>query len=427
MTGFNLFETSHSHEERADHPAKWVRLRPHRRILAGAVIVALALHGYALLPQPARAASATIEIIASADNGMIYDTTDEGAANRVYPTGDLAVGCFWILGAFQNDWICFNTALKFDLPAGIAGSAIYGATLRLYGHLAAESFDTQYRIAAFAGSWSPSSITMSNQPNYYTGNQAYIAPPLVNPVEIDVTGIVGNWASGTWSNNGFLLADTSVVFPWMTLNRVTYFYSSDFYDAASHRPTLIVSYEAPSLPVISFSASPSTIGTGGSSELIWSSSNATGCTIAPFLWGPSGSMEVSPASTTTYTITCTGPGGSRSATTTVTVSDVPIVTVWADDTTLVPGESTTVRWTSTGYALSCTYYRVGNLFGTNVANSGSSTVTPSTTSTYRVSCTNPSGSNSDEVMIYVPEPSTTLLSACALLTLVLLLRRKRAA
>ncbi len=66
------------------------------------------------------------------------------------------------------------------------------------------------------------------------------------------------------------------------------------------------------LPVInSFTASPSTIGAGESSTLIWNVSNAAQVTISGIGSVDSvGSQSVSPASTTSYTLTATSAGGS---------------------------------------------------------------------------------------------------------------------
>ncbi len=77
-------------------------------------------------------------------------------------------------------------------------------------------------------------------------------------------------------------------------------------------------------PSVSLSASPTTITSGQSSTLTWTSTNATSCT-ASGGWSGSklttgGSENVSPTSNTTYTLTCTGPGGTTPASATVTVS-----------------------------------------------------------------------------------------------------------
>ena len=77
-------------------------------------------------------------------------------------------------------------------------------------------------------------------------------------------------------------------------------------------------------PTATLSANPTSITSGQSSTLTWSSTNATSCTGTNFTAsGTSGSVSVSPTVTTNYSITCTGAGGTSpaaSATVTVTTS-----------------------------------------------------------------------------------------------------------
>ena len=76
-----------------------------------------------------------------------------------------------------------------------------------------------------------------------------------------------------------------------------------------------------SAPTISFSASPTSITTGQSSTLTWSTTNATSVSIDQGIGavGTSGTRAVSPTASTTYTLTATGPGGTTSATAAVSV------------------------------------------------------------------------------------------------------------
>ncbi|MBW2608362.1 MAG: hypothetical protein JRD05_12090 [Deltaproteobacteria bacterium] len=64
-------------------------------------------------------------------------------------------------------------------------------------------------------------------------------------------------------------------------------------------------------PEVTLSADPATIYVGQSSTLSWTSTHADTCTIEPGIGSVdlSGSITVSPAETTTYTITATGTGG----------------------------------------------------------------------------------------------------------------------
>jgi len=82
----------------------------------------------------------------------------------------------------------------------------------------------------------------------------------------------------------------------------------------------------PAPPTVTLTANPATITAGGSATLSWSSKNATVCT-ASGGWsgseGISGSLSVSPATTTSYTLTCTGSGGSAASTTQIAVTALP--------------------------------------------------------------------------------------------------------
>jgi plastocyanin len=82
---------------------------------------------------------------------------------------------------------------------------------------------------------------------------------------------------------------------------------------------------APAAPIVTFSSDATTVASGGTVNLIWTSQNATACT-ASGGWSvkqlaTSGSMT-SPAltSNTTFTLTCTGSGGSTAKSVQVTVT-----------------------------------------------------------------------------------------------------------
>jgi hypothetical protein len=78
-------------------------------------------------------------------------------------------------------------------------------------------------------------------------------------------------------------------------------------------------------PTVSLSASPTSIISGQSSMLTWSSTDATSCT-ASNGWsgalGTAGSQTVSPTATTTYTLACSGTGGTASGGATVNVARI---------------------------------------------------------------------------------------------------------
>ena len=180
--------------------------------------------------------------------------------------------------------------------------------------------------------------------------------------------------------------------------------------AAANRYALTYVAAPPATPTASLTASPSSITQGNSSVLTWSSTNATSCAGTGFATGnaTSGSVSVSPNSTTSYTVTCTGPGGSANQSRTVTVT-APIVSPTISSFTATPasittGNSSTLAWSSTN-AATC----VGTGFNTGNATSGSVSVSPTNTTTYSITCTGATGSPppsvSQGVTVTVTAPS----------------------
>ena len=84
--------------------------------------------------------------------------------------------------------------------------------------------------------------------------------------------------------------------------------------------TLTITGEHP-VPEVSLSAFPETIHKGDPTTLSWNSTNAASCTIDQGIGNVplTGSVSISPAQTTRYTITVKGPGGTATASVTVTV------------------------------------------------------------------------------------------------------------
>lgn len=84
---------------------------------------------------------------------------------------------------------------------------------------------------------------------------------------------------------------------------------------------------APALPApkANISVAPASVSQGQSAKLTWTSQNATNCNIQPNIGPvkPQGSMEITPAADTAYTLTCTGAGGTADSTTHVSVLAPP--------------------------------------------------------------------------------------------------------
>ncbi len=80
---------------------------------------------------------------------------------------------------------------------------------------------------------------------------------------------------------------------------------------------------------VTLSASPTSINEGGCATLTWSSTNATSVAIdpEPGTVGPSGSKQVCPKTTTTYSATATGAGARGTGSATVSVKPKPTETL----------------------------------------------------------------------------------------------------
>ena len=100
-------------------------------------------------------------------------------------------------------------------------------------------------------------------------------------------------------------------------------------------------------PTVTFIADPASIISGGSSDLVWSSTNATYCVGTSFVTGnaTSGTVTVSPSATKSYGVTCYGAGGSavKGATVTVGTGGGGGGGCFAEDTLITMADGSTKR------------------------------------------------------------------------------------
>ncbi len=189
-------------------------------------------------------------------------------------------------------------------------------------------------------------------------------------------------------------------------------------------------------PTASLSASPNPVAYGARSTLTWGSTNATSCTAggpwsnasAPL--GPGSGLTDPLTTNTTFTFQCIGSDGSISplASVTITVACTggctsggcdngatnppacstftpPTASLWATPPTIDTGQSSTLTWSSN--AVSC----VGVGFNTGYASSDNVSVSPSTTSSYQVTCY--SGANGTGTPSPVRTATVTVLQPTA--------------
>jgi hypothetical protein len=148
-------------------------------------------------------------------------------------------------------------------------------------------------------------------------------------------------------------------------------------------------------PTVVLTANPATVVSGGSSTLVWSSTDANSCSASG---GWSGSQPSSGtrstgglATTTSYTLTCSGPGGTAPTTATVSVVPAlqPTVTLTANPTAIGKGGSSILTWSSTGTS-SCT--ASGGWSGSRLTSGSASTGALTTTTSYTLTCSGLGGS-----------------------------------
>jgi OOP family OmpA-OmpF porin len=166
--------------------------------------------------------------------------------------------------------------------------------------------------------------------------------------------------------------------------------------------------EKPMPPSSSLSVMPGSVMKGESATLSWTSQNATGCTIQPGLGAvlPQGSMSVSPAMDTTYTLTCSGKAGTTSSMVNVAVKTpppppppTPTSSISVTPPSIQQGESAILNWSSQN-ATSCDLQPgIGQ-----VQPQGSMNITPAADTAYTLSCSGPGGSTSSAVNVAVVVP-----------------------
>ena len=155
----------------------------------------------------------------------------------------------------------------------------------------------------------------------------------------------------------------------------------------------------PKPPTISkFTATPAAVLAGQASQLAWTNTGATMVTLDQGIGAVTGTgYAVHPSVTTTYTLTAINVSGSLTAKVTVIVGAPVINNFWATTTTAGPGIPGTLQWSTTGATSLTIDHGVGTVTGSSVA------VSPTATTTYKLTATNAAGSASATAVVnYMP-------------------------
>jgi hypothetical protein len=183
--------------------------------------------------------------------------------------------------------------------------------------------------------------------------------------------------------------------------------ASSLYGSSSSSATIMVNPTSKVPVITSFSGSPISITTGGSSTLQW---NVTGATSVSIDQGigmvpSSGARSVSPIATTKYTLTATDNAGSVVASTTVIVSPTSgtpaILSFTSDPGSVLVGKSSILEWNVTGAKSVFIDQGIGT-----VPLSGTKLVSPSSPTVYTLTATNSLGSVSSSATVTITQPTS---------------------
>ncbi len=185
----------------------------------------------------------------------------------------------------------------------------------------------------------PPSVALNASPGtVQPGGQSTLTWTTSNATNVTITGF-GQVA----------LSGSVTVTPTATTTYTATAYGSGGITTAS--ATVSVTGTSPSAPSVTLTASPTSISSGQTTMLAWTSANATNVTVSGFgSVSLNGNLNAWPGSTTTYTATAYGSGGIATASVTVSVtgtsSPAPSVTLTASPTSISSGQTTMLAWTS---------------------------------------------------------------------------------
>ena len=239
-------------------------------------------------------------------------------------------------------------------------------------------------------------------------------PPVVSITTDPSEIIAGESATISWASNN---ADIITISPDIgdvgpngsitvePLETTTYTITASGPGGSASGDATVTVYQ---VPTVTISADPYEIISGQSTTLTWNSTDAVTANIDNGIGEVevTGSLVVTPAQTTTYTVTVSGPGGSASGDVTVAVYQVPTVSITADPSEIITGQATTLAWDSTDSTTAVIDNGIGEVDAT-----GTFVVTPTQTTTYTITISGPGGSASGNVVITVYQVPTVEITA----------------
>ncbi len=296
------------------------RLLPKNRLIAPVLLaLATALPAYAdrngLGPE-GRVASptpVTLKFTSARDTFLRQGapTTAAGTSSRVLVDGNDG------MGTVQG--ILYFNVIGSGAHQVPPGSKILSATLtvRITNPGSNSAFHRMLKIWGEGATWqSLSNGIQANNTEARSAADFTLSPATIGKQAINVTPTVAAWAAGR-ANLGWAIIPLGTD-AWEFTSR-----------QGAAPPLLSVTFTPKSGgPTASLTASPATIDVGGTTTLGWTSTNATSCTGTHFSTGgaASGSVQLSPPVSRTYSVACTGAGGTANDSAGVTVNTGPDTT-----------------------------------------------------------------------------------------------------
>jgi phospholipase C len=268
---------------------------------------------------------------------------------------------------------------------GVGGNALAVTTVTL---TSASNLAPTVSITA-----SPSSIT--------SGSSSILTVTAANATQVTVAGTDGS--TYTLSSTG----GTQAVSPTTT---TTYIATATGAGGKTSVATTLTITLNPA-PTVTLIANPSSITPGSASTLTTTAVNATQVTLAGtdgstyVLLSNGGIQAVSPTATTTYTATATGTGGNASASAIVTVSTnpAPNVSIIANPSSIVSGNSSVLTVAATNATQVAVTGTDGSTY-TLLSSGGTQSVSPAATTIYTAAATGTGGNSSASATVTVVSP-----------------------
>jgi hypothetical protein len=188
------------------------------------------------------------------DSAVDWDAGERCDGRTVEPDGEIMVGNSFVGYLIDFSSRFHMSVFKFgpSFMSCIAGrqSQIKRATFYMFAcYINPDVPWRQQRISAFSSSWNPATINYEIllTLNTYESHLSIISGPSGDNewVVFDITGIVRQWASGAWANNGILVDDPDYEYPYYDVaGHATYCSIEGLGCSAScsNKPTILIEF-----------------------------------------------------------------------------------------------------------------------------------------------------------------------------------------